>query len=254
MSTPTMDQLINKTRDYVEKYMEHYDPSHDYSHLLRVLQTARNIEADQRTRYPDLNMDSTIVVLSALLHDVGDRKYVAEHENATTLVRDTLLGFGASSVLADKVQLICTNVSWSSEVKSKENEKAVAEMCKQIPELAIVQDADRLDAIGATGIARYFAFSGAQCQARGLGTGHFHEKLLLLVDRMKTPLGKELAEEQTARMRVFLEWLRTEQANVEGMADEMARQEAAEGEKWKADKKKMETRGDGTTSKQEDRG
>ncbi|KAE9970912.1 hypothetical protein EG328_005979 [Venturia inaequalis] len=233
MSTPTMDQLIEKTRAHVEHYMKSYDPSHDYSHLLRVRQTARDIEADQRIRFPHLNIDSTVVILSALLHDVGDRKYVKEHENPATLVRDSLLAFGAPSHLANKVQLICTNVSWNSEVKSIQNEKAVAELCSEIPELAIVQDADRLDSIGATGIARVFAFSGAKCHERGLSTGHFHEKLLLLVDRMKTPLGRKLAAEQTERMRTFIWWWGIETDKVEGLADEMERQEKAEVVKWK---------------------
>ncbi|TID20650.1 hypothetical protein E2P81_ATG05283 [Venturia nashicola] len=234
MSNPTMQQLIEKTRAHVETYMTTYDPSHDYSHLLRVRQTALDIEADQRIKFPELNIDSTVVILSALLHDVGDRKYVKGHEHAATLVRDTLLGLGAPFDLANKVQLICTNVSWSSEVKSGESKKAVAALCTEIPELAIVQDADRLDSIGATGIARVFAFSAAKCHERGLSTRHFHEKLLILVDRMKTPLGKNLAKEQTERLRVFIDWWRIETDNVEGLADEMARQEKAEEEKWKA--------------------
>ncbi|QDS72311.1 hypothetical protein FKW77_007504 [Venturia effusa] len=246
-----MEQLIEKTRSHVEEYMKSYDPSHDYSHLLRVRQTAHNIEADQRARYPDLNIDSTVVTLSALLHDVGDRKYVKKGENAATLVRDTLLRFGAPPDLADKVQLICTNVSWSSEVKTPENEKVVAKMCRDIPELAIVQDADRLDSIGATGIARLFAFAGAQCHERGLSTGHFNEKLLHIATRMKTKLGKKLAEEQTERLRVFLEWWKIETDNVEGLSEEIARQEKAEREKWKAVEEEKKSWANGITRKTE---
>lgn len=254
MSTPEMEQLFEKTRAHVEHYMRGYDPSHDYSHLLRVRQTARNIEADQRDRCPKLKIDSTVVILSALLHDVGDRKYVKEHEDATTLVRDTLLGFGASSDLAERVQLICTNVSWSAEIKTDESKKAVAELCDKYPELAIVQDADRLDSIGATGIARVFAFSGAKCHERGLSTGIFNDKLLLTVNRMKTHLGRELAEEQTARLRVFLDWWRTETANVDGLPEEMERQEKDGAIKWATDEeeKKKKKLANGTSEKTED--
>lgn len=247
-----MGELIEKTRAYVEDYMKGYDPSHDYSHLLRVRQTAHNIEADQRTKYPNLVIDSTVVTLSALLHDVGDRKYVKDYENAATLVRDTLLKFGASEELADKVQLICTNVSWSSEVQSEENKAAVAKMCVDIPELAIVQDADRLDSIGATGVARVFAFSGAKCHERGLSIRHFHEKLLHIVGRMKTQLGNELAEEQTERLRVFLGWWKIETDDVEGLPAEIDRQEEAEKQKWKAVEEERKKWANGSSKNTED--
>lgn len=227
-----MEQLIQKTREHVFEFMKSYDPSHDYSHLLRVVGLAHAIEASQREKYPDLVLDTDIITLSAFLHDVGDRKYIQPGQNGETLVRDTLCELGAAPELADKVQKICTNVAYSSETKSDATRIEVARLCKEIPELGIVQDADRLDSIGATGIARYFAFSGARREVRGLCTDHFYDKLLKIVDLMKTDMGKKLAEERTERLKIFLGWWKIECDGVEGLPEEMERQHKAEREKW----------------------
>lgn len=198
-----MEELIAKTKEYVREYMSHYDASHDWSHIQRVLALAHRIEAEERKVRPQVPFDSNLITLAALLHDVGDKKYLAPGESGETLVSKWLIQQGADATFAGKVQLVCTNVSYTHETS---NMTTVSALCEVLPELAIVQDADRIDAIGAVGVGRLFAYTGAKCNERGLTVEHFHVKLLRIVDRMKTGTGKALAEERTERLRIFLGW------------------------------------------------
>jgi uncharacterized protein len=224
--------LVEKVSAYVQQYMAHYDGSHDYNHILRVLGLARKIAASSPDQY-----DPLVVTLAALLHDVGDKKYLEPGQDSTTLVRDVLLAFDVDAELAARVQTIVSTVSYSSEIK---NPATVLAIIKQYPELAVVQDADRLDAIGAVGIGRTFTFGGAkggkktseavdqdlgltasapgpdsatastQALQRGQGMGetieHFTDKLERLEGMMKTEAGKRLARERTERLVTFRAW------------------------------------------------
>lgn len=100
--------------------------------------------------------------------------------------------------------MICKNVSYSNETKHPEQ---VRQLVEQNPELAIVQDADRLDAIGAIGIGRTFTYGGAK-GARGMQdtVDHFTEKLEKLEGMMKTNSGKEIARKRTERLKMFRSW------------------------------------------------
>jgi uncharacterized protein len=198
-----METIIEKTTAYVKDYMSHYDASHDFAHVQRVLTLAKSIEASERTNDPDLASDSDTVTLAALLHDVGDKKYLKAGQDASTLVQTFLGSINCPLETAAKVQLICSNVSYSNELK---NGPEVARLCDEVPELKIVQDADRLDALGAVGIARMYCFTGAKLPERGLDVSHFHEKLLRLEKMMRTETGRKMARERTRRMEVFLEW------------------------------------------------
>lgn len=193
-------------REYVKEYMSQYDASHDFKHIERVLGLALKILHEERTH---AHYDESIVTLGALLHDVGDKKYLQPGQDATTLVRDVLLERGAPALLADKVQDLALHVSFSTEKKDPEK---TLEKIAAIPELAIVQDADRLDAIGAVGIARCFTFGGAKGRGNGLDESveHFVEKLELLEGIMKTEMGRVLARERTERLKVFRGWWESE--------------------------------------------
>lgn len=126
----------------------------------------------------------SLLILSRLMHDIGDHKYVQQGENPEKQIAETLLEYGVDATMAMKVQLVAKNVSFSNEIKNPRMMKAVLE---QHPELAIVQDADRLDAIGAIGIARTFTFGGAKQPDRGMegSIAHFVEKLERLENMMK---------------------------------------------------------------------
>lgn len=201
------EELIKSVSSYVKEYMSQYDPSHDYNHVQRVHRLALLIldkenqsEVAARPQYNQI-----LLTLGALLHDVGDRKYLLPGQDSTTLVRDVLLERGCPTDLADKVQDLVLHVSFSSE---KKDPQKVLDKIASVPELAIVQDADRLDAIGAVGIARCFTFGGAKMSSRGLSgcIDHFEEKLELLEGMMKTETGRHLARERTQRLKTFRGW------------------------------------------------
>ncbi|KFY38492.1 hypothetical protein V495_06551 [Pseudogymnoascus sp. VKM F-4514 (FW-929)] len=187
--------LILQVTAYVKSYMAPYDGSHDFAHILRVLGLAHGLRAQDPTRY-----DHITTVLGALLHDVGDKKYLLPHQDSATLVRDVLVSFGATDVFAEKIQAIVSAVSYSSEVKDPQ---AVRDVIAKFPELEVVQDADRLDAIGAVGIGRTFTFGGAKGRGMDSTLDHFEEKLVKVAGSMKTELGRTMAKERTERLLGF---------------------------------------------------
>jgi uncharacterized protein len=215
--------LIPKVTAFVEKYMSKYDGSHDFNHIRRVVGLAHLIYTEmnkERDKSPPLfdetpDLDLHIITLAALLHDVGDKKYLGPRQDGNTLVLATLLGFGAPEELAIKVQRIVLGVSYSTEVKDPAQTLG---LIQRYPELAVVQDADRLDAIGAVGIGRTFTFGGAK-GARHMGEtiSHFEEKLERLEGMMKTGPGKRLAKERTERLKTFKGWWEEEQNDAEGL-------------------------------------
>jgi uncharacterized protein len=190
------DPQLRQVFSYVEEYMRNYDGSHDFLHVLRVLGLAHTLRSQDPTKY-----DNKVTTLAALLHDVGDKKYLSTGQDPTSMVRDVLLSFGYAPELADTVQAICSGVSYSTEIKDP---SYCASLITQHPELAIVQDADRLDAIGAVGIGRTFTFGGAK-KADGMWetVAHFEEKLERLEGMMKTEMGRMMARERTERLVEF---------------------------------------------------
>ncbi len=219
----TFEHKANNKRQYMSKY----DGSHDFNHIRRVVGLAHliytSITSPPRPSQssplltaediPDLDLH--VITLAALLHDVGDKKYLEPGQDGNTLVLATLLGFGAPEDLAIKVQRIVLGVSYSSEIKDP---TVVRGLIEKYPELAVVQDADRLDAIGAVGIGRTFTFGGAK-GAREMGETirHFEDKLEKLENMMKTEPGKRLARERTKRLSTFRSWWEEEQREAEGL-------------------------------------
>jgi uncharacterized protein len=200
--------LFASINTFVYEYMSKYDNSHDYQHILRVLSNTFRILLNEVECNPSIIYDQTALFLAALLHDIGDHKYAKPGEDIENQVANTLLQHGASQQLADKVQIIVKHVSYTHEVKRP---SAVAAVLSQYPELAIVQDADRLDAIGAVGIARCFSFGAAKMpdQPMNRAVEHFGDKLYKLKSMMKTRMGKDMAERRHKTMVEFEgEWVR----------------------------------------------
>ncbi|MCJ1415347.1 hypothetical protein MMC32_001679 [Xylographa parallela] len=205
--------LITRVKAFVKTYMAQpqYDASHDYNHIQRVLALAEHILSVEQTANPSVPYDPTIVTLAALLHDVGDHKYqptiMLPSDDPNTLVKATLIDLGAPLFQARYVQTIVKSVSYSHEIRDPARVRGVL---LQHPELAIVQDADRLDALGAVGIARTFTYTGAKGKRTDDGMQetirHFEDKLERLVGMMKTAEGKRLATKRTQRLKVFKEW------------------------------------------------
>lgn len=197
-------ELFKSVNAFVHAYMStpSHDNSHDYHHILRVLSNANRIYTSELQANSAANFDPASVFLAALLHDVGDHKYVKANEDVENQISNVLLERGASVELANKVQVIVKHVGYTNEVK---NPQSVIDALKQYPELAIVQDADRLDAIGAVGVGRCFAFGGAKGKGRPLmgAIEHFEEKLVKLPSMMKTKTGRELAESRNKILEDF---------------------------------------------------
>ena len=199
-----MDELITKVLSYVEDYMSRYDASHDYEHILRVYYLARTISAREAHLLPSVHYNSNVIALASLLHDVGDKKYLMPGEDGSTMVQKILLNFNTPTSLAEEVQQIVSHVSYSTEIKDPSK---IKNTITEHPELAVVQDADRLDAMGAVGIGRCFAYTAA----KGKGSLqeaiiHFQEKLEKLESMMKTRTGRAMAVERAERLRVFRGW------------------------------------------------
>jgi uncharacterized protein len=202
--TPDHEALFKALNAYVHSYMSQYDNSHDYQHILRVLSNANSILKAETETKPATSYDTTALFLAALLHDVGDHKYAKPGEDVENQVRTILLDHGASPDLAARVQTVVKHVSYTNEVR---NPQSVVDVLSQYPELAIVQDADRLDAIGAVGIGRCLSFGAAKFpdQPMGRAIDHFEEKLYKLEGMMKTENGQKMARRRTDVLRAFAE-------------------------------------------------
>lgn len=167
---------------------------HDYFHTMRVYKTALAIAQSE-------NCDKNVVALAALLHDVDDYKLfkTENYANARAILKD----LGISDQITQQVIAAIDSVSFS-----KNGSKVPATI-----EGKIVQDADRLDAIGAMGIGRCFVFSGSfgrimydpENDQTPTAINHFYEKLLLLKDRLNTQKARQIAARRDAFMRQFLE-------------------------------------------------
>ncbi|ACU64018.1 HD domain-containing protein [Chitinophaga pinensis] len=208
--TAATDLLITTTEQFVKKELADAEGGHDWWHIYRVWKLARKIAAGEQ-------VDMLVVELSALLHDIADSKFHGGDENiGPRKAREFLESIGAPEATIRHVVDIIVNISF----KGGHNNGAFYS-----PELGVVQDADRLDAIGAIGIARTFNYGGFKNRAIYDPTiqpdlhmtkeqyknstaptiNHFYEKLLLLKDRMNTATGRQLAAERHVFMETFLE-------------------------------------------------
>lgn len=203
-------EIIRKTKEFVKTEMENADKGHDYWHILRVYNLSKEIAKEE-------DVDLFVVELAALLHDVSDSKFNnGDEEIGLKKVNDFLEKVNVDEDIRKKVIYIIENMSFQ-----KSFEKKKINLSK---ELMIVQDADRIDAIGAIGIARAFTFGGHihneiynpnikynkklnkedYKKRQGTTINHFYEKLLILKDKMLTKKGKEIAKNRTDFMQSFL--------------------------------------------------
>jgi len=203
-------ELIEKTAAFVQQTLQDAEGGHDWWHISRVWHNAIRIAKSE-------DADRLVVELAALLHDIADAKFHGgDEEIGPKTAGEFLHGQGVHEEIVHHVQQIIRHISF----KAGFDKKAFHSI-----ELDIVQDADRLDAIGAIGIARAFNYGGFK--GRGLYNpgikpnlnmtkeeyknssaptiNHFYEKLLLLKDKMNTVTGKKLAEQRHDFMLAYLE-------------------------------------------------
>ena len=182
-----MDEpLIAAAKLYLHEIFKDNSDGHDAQHSLRVYRIALKIAES----YPECNR--TVVALSSLLHDVDDHKLfdTEDNMNARRFMEN-------QHIADDDIEQICEIINGVSFSKNRET-------APERIEGKIVQDADRLDAIGAIGIARTFAYGGKTGRSMESSLQHFQDKLLLLKERMNTEEAKRMAEVRHAYMEGFL--------------------------------------------------
>ena len=210
-----MKQINNKTESYVKATLSGEGSGHDWWHVNRVWQNALHIA---RTEVVDMN----VVSLAALLHDIADWKFHDGDETAgSRTARHWLESQHADNEIIAHVCTIIDDLSFKG---------AGVHTAMKSTEGMVVQDADRLDALGAIGIARTFAYGGHNGReifnpdippelhttfehykkSTGPTINHFYEKLLLLKDRMNTATGRSLAGQRHAFMLQYLEEFKKE--------------------------------------------
>lgn len=204
------DIILEKTIGFVKATLDGAEAGHDWFHIERVYKTALNINSREQG-------DLLTVTLAALLHDIADSKFNhGDEEIGPRIAGEFLDSLEISPAIVLHVQQIIRNLSYKA---------SLGHIDFHSRELDIVQDADRLDAIGAIGIARAFTYGGyknrvlydpeipaelnmskeAYKNSAAPTINHFYEKLLLLKDLMKTAAGKELAEQRHQFMLLYLD-------------------------------------------------
>ena len=185
--------LLDKTRQFVVSQMAHNDAAHDTEHILRVVSLVRTL----CSAYPQA--DAFRTELLAWLHDMNDDKLASNIGQAS--VAEFLEQIG---VCEEDVRFVAEGLPYISYRKHPK-------LSPDIPlEIRIVQDADRIDAIGAVGIARTFAFGGAKNKGLSDGLKHFDEKLLLLYDLLSTEEAKRISLPRHEFLKAFYEQYKNE--------------------------------------------
>lgn len=202
--------IIQKTIDFVQISLSDAEGGHDWWHIYRVWKTAQHI-----AQYEEV--DTFIVELGALLHDIADSKFHGGDEEIGPLrARKFLKSLQVQEDVITHIEAIISNISFKG--------GKLPQQFKSL-ELDVIQDADRLDALGAIGIARTFNYGGHKARAiydpeispnlnlskeeyknsNAPTLNHFYEKLLLLKDRMNTTTGRKMAEDRHAFMLSYLD-------------------------------------------------
>lgn len=205
-----MNTIIEQTIRFVKQTLANAEAGHDWFHIARVYKNALAINTTEKA-------DELVVALAALLHDIADAKFNnGDEEIGPRIAGDFLNTLDLNHQVIEHVQQIIRNLSYKA---------SLGTVTFQSRELDVVQDADRLDAIGAIGIARAFTYGGYKNRvlydpeikpqlnmtkeeykkSAAPTINHFYEKLLLLKDLMKTAEGKKIAQQRHDFMLMYLE-------------------------------------------------
>ena len=204
------ETVIQKTIDFVKEVLSEAEGGHDWWHIYRVWKLSKHIAQTE-------NVDMFIVELGALLHDIADSKFHdGDEEIGPRKAREFLSSLNVEEDIIVHVENIISNISFKGGNHTQKFKSL---------ELDVIQDADRLDAVGAIGIARTFNYGGHKNReiynpeikpnlnmskeeyknSNAPTLNHFYEKLLLLKDRMNTNTGKSMAEHRHRFMEQFLD-------------------------------------------------
>jgi len=209
----TNTEIIEETIVFVKETLQGAEGGHDWFHIQRVFHNALLIAKDEK------NIDILVVCLGALLHDIADAKFNKGDETVgSKLAKQFLSSLNVNQKIIQHVVDIIENISFKTSLEKKKKKFSSLE-------LQVIQDADRLDAIGAIGIARAFNYGGFKNRelynpeitpnlnmtkaiykkSDAPTVNHFYEKLLLLKDKMNTKTGTLLAEKRHVFMLTYLE-------------------------------------------------
>ena len=204
------NQIIENTKSFVKEKLHNAEGGHDWFHIQRVFNNAKLIAETE-------NADNFVIKLGALLHDIADSKFHKGDETVgPKIASEFLTAQEVSPEVTTHVVKIIENISFKGGNEAQQFQSI---------ELDIIQDADRLDALGAIGIARTFNYGGFKGRAlydpeikpdlemskeaykasTAPTINHFYEKLLLLKERMNTETGRKIAKERHRYMENFLE-------------------------------------------------
>ncbi len=203
------DELAQKTEEFVKNKLGGEGTGHDWWHAVRVINIARKLHAIEGGDWP-------VIELALLLHDVGDRKVINKDNDDYSIAENFLLEQNTPEEPLGRIMSIIKTMSYSKSFDTLEKDDSI--------EFKIVQDADRLDAIGAIGVGRAFAFGGSRSRllydpnytvqefksseeykmAESSTIHHFYEKLLLIKDKLNTNAARGIAEQRDEFMQVFL--------------------------------------------------
>ncbi len=208
----TNTEIVEETIAFVKETLKGAEGGHDWFHIQRVFKNTLLIAKDEQ-------VNILVVSLGALLHDIADAKFHGGDESiGPKLATEFLTSLEVDPQVIDHVVKIIENISYKSSLETGKDKFTSQE-------LAVVQDADRLDAIGAIGIARAFNYGGFKNRelynpdiapnlkmskeeykkSTAPTINHFYEKLLLLKDKMNTESGKKIAEQRHQVMLDYLE-------------------------------------------------
>ncbi len=206
-----INAIIEATKDYVRATLKDAEGGHDWFHTLRVYNNSLLISKGEK-------VDSLVVSLGALLHDIADSKFHDGDDTiAPKMAREFLFKHNVDSLVIEHVVNIIKNISFNKSLEKGDKFTS--------PELDVIQDADRLDAIGAIGIARCFNYGGFKNRkifdpsvkpnmnmtkeeykkSTAPTINHFYEKLLLLSDKMNTKTGRQIASDRHKFMEQYLD-------------------------------------------------
>ena len=207
------EEVIKSTIDFVQKTLEGAEGGHDWFHIERVYKNAKLIAQGEE-------VDLFIVEIGSLLHDIADAKFYKGDESiGPKKAADFLRSMDVDETVILHIENIIRYVSFKSSLDADKNDTFNSN------ELKVIQDADRLDAIGAIGIARTFNYGGFKNRtlydpeiaplvgqdketyknSKAPTINHFYEKLLLLKDKMNTETARKIAEKRHLFMKQYLD-------------------------------------------------
>lgn len=192
--------IIENTEEFVKNFMKNYDDSHNFAHVIRVKNMATIIAQSENLT----NDEIFEIQLSALTHDINDHKYTTDLFAQETILedffKDFFKDFLEKNIMQNVIKMAC-NVSLSKETALEY--EGVKIICKK---LHCVQDADRIDSLGAIGITRYFAF-GMNVNKSNISDiiDNIDKRTSILIKHIKTDMGQKIAKEKYMIIKAFLE-------------------------------------------------